>query len=483
MKIKLENHIFFGNCEFDFTDGNGKIFDNIIVAGENGSGKTQLLNLIYDFSSLVMDAPVRQEKRFFYLSCTESDFLVIKSLFDKDGELSYPGELLIIKDFSKPSYSWQRYSVYYHYDNKQSQNATKKFNSNEFFENDQIKQQLGAIFSTVEINYNPNIISNRTAKEIDEKFQKCLKSGDDLATEIQQLLIDIETNDAIDVSDWVKNNPGTVVPENIQQKRMKRFTKAFSAIFSNLNFNGAYSVDGKIKVLFEKLGKKIDISELSSGEKQIVFRGSFLLQNQQSTKGCLVLIDEPEISMHPLWQTKIFDYYRNLFIDDNGQTSQIFMATHSQYVLGSALNKQDVLILALKNTSGGVRIDKITAPFVLPIPTSAELNYFIFNIISIDYHIQLYGYLQNLIKNNKGWKFCSVKKCDDYILSHSCYDARIHEKKQQSQYNGNSTEYNTLPTYLRNLIDHPELNYGIDEEELAISIKLLIDICRNYYNN
>lgn len=42
-KIKLENNNFFGNTTFDFTNENGEIMDTIILAGENGNGKTQLI--------------------------------------------------------------------------------------------------------------------------------------------------------------------------------------------------------------------------------------------------------------------------------------------------------------------------------------------------------------------------------------------------------------------------------------------------------
>ena len=39
-KIELRNHSFFGNQEFVFAKNNGDVYDNIVLAGENGSGKT-----------------------------------------------------------------------------------------------------------------------------------------------------------------------------------------------------------------------------------------------------------------------------------------------------------------------------------------------------------------------------------------------------------------------------------------------------------
>ena len=180
-------------------------------------------------------------------------------------------------------------------------------------------------------------------------MEASIRSGTDLATEIQQLLIDIQANDANDLFIWVEEHPGEVPTEDVKSKRITRFKNAFATVFQNLNYCKIANEENNKKVIFKKDNQEVEISA-SSGEKQIVFRGAFLLRNQQSSKGCCILIDEPEISLHPIWQGKIFNYYRNLFVDEHGsQTSQIFMATHSQYVLKSALdNNLDTLILLLK---------------------------------------------------------------------------------------------------------------------------------------
>ena len=72
--------------------------------------------------------------------------------------------------------------------------------------------------------------------EIDEEVQKSLQSGDDLATEIQQLFIDIQANDANDLQIWVDNNPGVAPPTNITNTRIKRFKNAFSTIFTKVSY-------------------------------------------------------------------------------------------------------------------------------------------------------------------------------------------------------------------------------------------------------
>ena len=92
-----------------------------------------------------------------------------------------------------------------------------------------------------------------------------------------------------------------------------------------------------------------------------------------------------------------------------------------------------------------------------------------FGVISTDYHIQLYGYLQN-----KTGTESSVKDCDYYISQSSLYKHDIHNKV--SSYKKNT--YKTLPTYIRNAIDHPSSTNNYTYEELKCSTELLIELCK-----
>ena len=303
-----------------------------------------------------------------------------------------------------------------------------------------------------------------------------MRSSNNLGTEIQQLFIDIHTNDANDLQNWVDEHEGLVPPPEIKNVRINRFKRAFSTVFDNLNFHRIITENNAKKAMFKKNEQEIDIASLSSGEKQIVFRGAFLLRNQQSIKGNTILIDEPEISLHPKWQAKIFDYYKKLFMDEsNNQTSQLFIATHSQYVLDSALSNMDnTSIILMKRTNSRIEMNNISAPLVLPSITAAELNYVAFDIVSNDYHIELYGYLQQKVALSLGKTSCSVKECDTYITQQSEYIVALHEKPSSH----NTTTYSSLTTYIRNAIDHPDPNRAFTEGELRCSIELLIKLCR-----
>lgn len=328
----------------------------------------------------------------------------------------------------------------------------------------------------MEINYNPQSTPTITAQEIDQEIEHSLRSNNNLGTEIQQLFIDIHTNDAIDLQNWVDEHNGLAPIAEVKNRRINRFKRAFFTVFDNLNFHKIINENNVKKVMFKKNGQEIDITSLSSGEKQIVFRGAFLLRNQQSIKGNIILIDEPEISLHPKWQSKIFDYYQKLFMDENNsQTSQLFIATHSQYVLDSALSNMDnISIILMKRTASSIEISKISAPLVLPSITAAELNYIAFDIVSNDYHIELYGYLQQKVACSLGKSSCSIKECDSYITQQNEYMTTLHEKPSFH----NTTTYLSLTTYIRNAIDHPDSNRTFTEDELRCSIELLIKLCR-----
>lgn len=481
-RIKLQNNPFFGNAEFNFTDNDGQIMDNIVLAGENGCGKTQLLNIIYDFSNLPTSGDVTDEKRVFTVMLSQGELEQINQSLEDQHKLVAPtGELDITIDFqAQPGY-WSRLKIDYQSMLDDRSINTKSIDSSHLFSRANIKSIFKSIFSTVEINYSPKDTSNVTAKEIDEEVSTSVRSGNDLASDIQQLFIDIQDNDAHELQAWVDNHIGIAPPESVRNRRINRFKNAFARVFDNLNFSRIVTESGKKKVYFKKDGHDVDIASLSSGEKQIVFRGAFLLRNQQSTKGSVVLIDEPEISLHPTWQIKIFDYYRKLFTEADGtQTSQLFIATHSQYVLCSALeNRLNTLIVLLQHTGTNVDVKRITAPLVLPAVTSAELNYVAFDIASNDYHIELYGHLQNKIALNRGSTDCSVKECDIYITQQTDYIPAQHHKPSVHVLPHRTINYETLPTYVRNAIDHPNPSRTFTPEELRKSIDLLIKLCQS----
>ena len=85
-------------------------------------------------------------------------------------------------------------------------------------------------------------------------------------------------------------------------------------------------------------GNEIPISKLSSGEKNDFIIFTELIFN--SRKDTLVLIDEPEISLHLVWQLKIMDEFLEIANINNFQT---LIATHAPGIVGDHEDKMITL--------------------------------------------------------------------------------------------------------------------------------------------
>ena len=107
------------------------------------------------------------------------------------------------------------------------------------------------------------------------------------------------------------------------------------------------------------------IDELSTGEKTLLSKVMYLYFKGYKDK--VILIDEPELSLHPKWQNKILKIYEN-FATNKKNNCQIIIATHSPHIIGSAkaeyirlLKKEDDKVIAIENIdrSYGLEFDKI----------------------------------------------------------------------------------------------------------------------------
>jgi predicted ATP-binding protein involved in virulence len=445
-KIKWKNHSVLGNLEMDFTDENKKPYNTIILAGENGTGKTTILETICKFLNLDSITP------FDYIQYTvgEDNYKVFYEENDNHG-------LGFHKRYSFKTGETKRVS-------------SNKNNNVQLIGNDyEDIRHYGVSYSKARSGFKTNVIKSSTTEQIDAS--KYNNDEKDDFTSIKQLLVDLSSQDNAEWMSITKNGDGTSFEEFRKNAKLFRFEHAFNEFFDRLKFKEIDETNAsEKKIVFEKGSKDISVDELSTGEKQIVFRGTQLLRNINSVRDGVVLIDEPELSMHPRWQEKILDYYRNLFLKDSHQVAQLIFATHSEYVIKRALqNRANVLIVVLKEENGEIIPEKITALSVLPSITAAETNYLAFNIVSVDYHIQLYGYLQSITQNTR------IKDCDTYIKNHPSYDVNKHSKVSGF----NSTQYDTLCTYIRNAIDHPDSGNMFTKDELKTSTELLIEMCKN----
>lgn len=446
-KVKWNDHPVLGDLELDFTNSTtGVSFDTVLIAGENGTGKTTILETIstflnrgsfkyFEYLEYIIDGRVYRAIPSTVVHPYANDFF---DLVDDAGEVA---KIEATKNYNEQLIDSNRFDIRYH----------------------------GCVISKARADYKTKPIVTATTKKLDAVNHD--NDGEDDFTSLKQLIVDITHQDDAEYTGINKAQPNHPTPWSVFYPNSKtfRFANAFDNFFENIKYEKVIETDNEKSITFTKHGKSISIDNLSTGEKQIVFRGIYLLKNSGKLDGAAIMIDEPELSMHPKWQQNILDYYKQLFTKGAIQNAQIFLATHSEYVLKNALSdKNKNLVIVLNDVSGTIEAKRIDAPSVLPSITSAETNYLAFDVVSNDYHIELYGYLQD----KEGC--LSVKKCDDFIKNHRLYDPAKHRKPSS---HGTIT-YDTLSTYIRNAIHHPDPARLFSDEELRKSIELLIELCR-----
>lgn len=322
-KLKLSNHPVLGNLELDFTDSSNKAVDTVIIAGNNGIGKSSLVELLYQIMA----------HKYHDMPC------YVDSI-----EVEYDSEIRTYKFYAKDINGSDYLYV------KDGLGLDNWVGSDQFAE----VFPTSAIFSDVDINFQSKQITNVTSRNIDESVES-RRSSSDLPTEINQLIIDIQALDDADVARAVRDNPDVSFSRLQIPQRIPRFTKAFDLIFDDLRYDRVDNREGHKVILFKKNGHDVRVDQLSSGEKQIVYRGCFMLKDSNALRGSFVFIDEPEISLHPSWQEKILHFYKSLFQDEGGhQTSQIFCVTHSPFIIHDDKRYNDKVIVLARNESGDV---------------------------------------------------------------------------------------------------------------------------------
>ncbi len=443
-KVKWSNHPILGNLELDFTNATGLPYTTILLAGENGTGKTTVLETISTFLNN------GSFEYFEYINYTTN------------------GQNLKAIPVTGTGIGRNNKAFYDITDGTNTVNM-RTGNGTTFPEVDNNPINIrfgGCVISKARADFNTKPIKGTTTSKLDTSKYDLDKKND--FTSLKQLLVDLENQDNAAFVEINRQGNNQSYETFYPSSKIYRFKNAFDTFFDNLKYDKVIDNGNEKSILFKKNGKSIPIDNLSTGEKQIVFRGSFLLRNSGQLNSAAIFIDEPELSMHPKWQLKSLQYFEDLFQPIDERDAQLFLATHSEHILKSALlNKNRNLVIVMTEEEGIIKAKEIVAPRILPTITSAETNYLAFDIVSNDLHIELYGWLQDKTSNN------TVKSCDDYIISQTPYNSTIHRKVSSFR----STSYESISTYIRNAIHHPDSGNTFTTQELRISIELLIELC------
>lgn len=292
-KIRFNNHKILNNLEVDFYDASGSVLNTVAIIGENGTGKTTLLKSIFQF----MDAD-------------EGSFI------EESGQYIKNRNGILELDIN----------------NEEIALLTDIFR---FGDDDSNKSGFKIVYMPAEINF-------EKLKKVDNTFKfnpSFLNIVDQNITE------NIPSFIATKINKEIFKNRNKIIGEVIDSV-CNDINSVFDCMDMDVKLIGLSEDEDTKPVFKNSLGNEFDINGLSSGEKQLFLRALSL--KFLDVNNSIVLIDEPEISLHPQWQSKIIKLYENI-----GENNQFIIATHSPHIVGNIEAKQ---LRIMKKDKNGISI-------------------------------------------------------------------------------------------------------------------------------
>lgn len=423
--IKIGEYKILKNLDIDFTDQESGAPKKIIVlAGINGSGKTSLLEYI--------------KKKVENLSFDKTGSIGILTEFEKRG---YSNNSFLVSDIQSlnlnndlnvnilkskiPNYQLKIKDL------KGVDNFIDESKKNIFIENlEKISSKI-SYFKTDNYKYKSvtNAIFSFVKKAIFENNEK----PQDVYKIVQSTL------DEIFESFKLKIKFGSIDTSTKGEK------ESFDVFFRNT------------------ITDKIPIESLSTGEKEIIMKAFYL--KMFCPKNSVILIDEPEKSLHPKWQQLILDVYKDIAESSN---SQFIIATHSPHIIASVKPENLFLLNVNKRITKKGRANGVIKGKVTGIVTG-EINGEITNKMNLGINGKMNGKMNGKINGKiNGYGF-DVFKCNCVFEGEITGNVEgIIEGIIDGSFEGETTE--TSNVLIRNMADFQKHTLGVEPNRILMEI-------------
>jgi predicted ATP-binding protein involved in virulence len=322
-KLHIKNYKVFDDIELDFTDANGKTLNKIVLAGVNGCGKTTVLDIIYKLCDATLSEYIKSLKN----SSINIEIEIEITDNERERGLQYTSTFIekSIKQGIKGDFEYIRniFDV--------GNNIKTVFNLNnndpkvESIIYNLLKKTINKSPSTG-LYYMPVHIANRTITYKKNNIELISLNSD--KDKMKELALK-------DLKDEILKNRDQPPGQTIE-KTIKRITKALESLFLTTKLTDLESEE----LIFESAnGQRIKFEDLSNGEQNLYFRAIYL--STLNPQNSIIMIDEPEDSLHPTWQQKVMQLYQNI-----GENNQVIVATHSPHIIGSS-KAEEVFLLQI----------------------------------------------------------------------------------------------------------------------------------------
>jgi len=329
--LNIKNFKGIKNLELDFTyQENNKILNNIIIYGINGSGKSTILEAIY--LCLIVASTYHKNKNLKKIESYLIDYISLGSewIYNNKNEFKIDitlednknlitGVLIYhqteglewnIEDDKKLSSEFQDSFTYL--SSYRLLNPSSIHSAGDWSEIERIED---------------NIFRNRMRYKSDLRYRHSnsfpslsLQFENNYRT-VKQYLVNLITDKKVEA----------LTDEN--RKVLEKIKESFKIFFPNKVFLEQLSRTDSNKdyrlMIRNEDESIVDLDQLSSGEREVIAFFTYLCT--KAINNSILIIDEPELHLHPKWQSIILYSLHQIF-----PNSQIFLATHSNEISQSA---------------------------------------------------------------------------------------------------------------------------------------------------
>lgn len=307
--------------------------------------------------------------------------------------------------------------------------------------------------------------SDRKNSDADNEVQ------DPLQTAVKQILSSQNVQDKLkEVSDEVLKELQQVATKTLEKLNDINSSLA-STLLPKIPDAGGLKWNDVFKKVSISSNDDIPINKRGSGVKRLILLSFFQAEaekkkTENNNRGIIYAIEEPETSQHYEHQRILINSLKTL---SNAQNTQIVITTHSSTIV-KELGFNNIRLI--QDTTANKEVRTIVRNY-LPSPSLNEVNYLSFEEISLEYHDELYGYLQTKAMEEDSSN--SVQGTFDTWLKSKMDNYPL---KQWTKINKDQSTVAcnyTLSSYIRNRVHHPEnTNNSVETiEEIKQSIEAM----------
>jgi len=236
---------------------------------------------------------------------------------------------------------------------------------------------------------------------------------------------------------------------------------------------------GIVRDLYKTDIEEVDIDNIGMGTQRLIIAA--LIQYYESNKisgdkKIFLIMEEPEIYLHPKWKSNLHDALVEFSKNEN---KKVLITTHDPYFIGKTIGQRIYKVFRDENQDDATDIREIKeGSFLLPYTSSSEINYFVFDLVTKTYFLELYQNTLDLFKVKNGItdEKEGMSKFNEWIICLSNKNIRIDPKRKN----------NPMISKTRNSIGHPREATSIKGEDLIEGIeemKILRMILNSLKNN